>query len=255
MIFDVLTWCDWYFLRDKLDVEKDITAWLKSLPTFLTCKSGSKLQIAAICSDENVLSYSELQGMCKAPMDAEFIDLSCLTEDKEIYATSICILVKNVEVLNHEDALKAFLLSISEALSTIGERLTAKSGNEAAIRFAKNGFKEAGGEIGRIPRYLENNLAEPQRAKDLSRLLTIGVWDGDQGNLDGFPTVRMLFFLPEAAYDVLQKYAETDMPVAPAKPKFYFFKQIVAVAHDEDQKYTMLKMMASMSFHPKLPFP
>ena len=242
MIIDVLTRCDWYFLQDKLDVDKGVKAWLGTLENFLNCRSREKIQIAAICSDENVLSYADLQPMCIASADAAFIDLGCMAEDQKIYATSICILVKNLQAINHEDALGAFLSAISEALSNVGERLTAKSGNDEAIGYAKKGIEEASGEIRKIPRYPESSLTDTQRAKDLSSYLTIGVWDGDQGNLYGFPTVRMLFFLPEAAYDVLKKYAETEKPAAPAEPKYYFFKQIRAIAHDENQVVTELKI-------------
>ena len=234
MIFNVLTQCDQYLVRDQLQRVQEIKEWLKSLEDFLNCRSEKKIQIVAICSDENVLSYEELKNECTAPSDAHFVDLDKITKNEDkIYAKSNCILISDLRTIQPEDALQSFFSMIAKLLSASGQALTAENGNDDEIKHAKMGIENACNQIYYLFRNLPYRLKDELLIRDICSYLKTGQRDGEHGNNDGFPKIRILVFLPEKAFEIIAQFAERAKLEEQQNPTYYFFEQILAVAHDE----------------------
>ena len=234
MVYNVLTQCGQYLVHERLSNVKEIKVWLETLTQFFNCRSDNKIQIVAICSDENVLSYEDLQMDCQAPSNAHFVNLDNIAQDEDkIYAKSICIQVKDLRTANFEDAFQTFFSMIAELLSSVGQALTVENGNDNEIEHAQKGICGACAEIDHLLRNFPYRLKDEMLIRDICSYLKTGQRNYEHSNNDGFPKIRILVFLPEKAFEIIAQYAEPEKLEEQQKPTYYFFEQILAIAHDE----------------------
>lgn len=209
------------------------------LETFWQCSHVNygdgygKIQIAVICGEDGVFPDSSLSNNFAVRDGAHVVYLFSDDTASPIFAKSICISVNDLKTIDPQNALNEVFTTIRETLLKVADRMQSENGNEQEIRIAQQGLQNACEQIRKICLRLDYRLTELDYASEISSLLVNGRPDENDGVKDGFPTLRILVLLSEEAFANIAKFAE---------PKYYFFKQIRWVIHNEPPGMVAVKM-------------
>lgn len=203
-------------LEEQTDFSAQDTDLTKLLSEFLARGDRGGIHIAVVCGSCNVWTSGQLAQFLK---EKNPFGKSIIAFDKNepviVHAAMICATADKIEKDTNQ-LMGPFFSDIKDVLYLLYKKLEANDDNDQYIEAAKDKMSDVFGVLMYLSRSPEVNLASEDIAKSITELLS------DNAVMNGFPTVKLLIFLPEEAFE---KFNDD---------RFFFFNQIECVLHIMD---------------------
>lgn len=207
-------------LEEQTDFSAKDTDLTMLLSEFLARGDRGGIHIAVVCGSCNIWTSEQLAQFLK---EKNPFEKSIIAFDKNepviVHAAMICATTDKIEKDTNQ-LMGPFFSDIKDVLYLLYKKLEANDDNGQYIEAAKDKMSDVFGILMYLSRFPEVNLASEDIAQSITELLS------DNAVKNGFPTVKLLIFLPEEAFE---KFNDD---------RFFFFNQIECVLRIMDANQT-----------------